>query len=241
MTPRHTMTAGLFALAAGLMLAGPAAATDDPAELSKANQVLYTTHHLESINEPVRLTYDFEKKGSLEDTFKDTVEVTVTKVRDTGRKDLSFRFLSGEHYVEFEPQHNFFGNPVFMLFLERDVREMDRLTGGSALYFRSRIRHALAGKAKVEPVIFTFRGKEYEGTEISVQPYRDAELIDRFPRFEKKTYRFIVSKDIPGGFYKIESMTPMGADEPPLTDDVLTFRDMTDALGQKEERAEVSE
>ena len=31
-----------------------------------------------------------------------------------------------------------------MLFFERDARDMQRLTGGNALFFRSRIRHTIA-------------------------------------------------------------------------------------------------
>ena len=42
------------------------------------------------------------------------------------------------------------GNPVLLYFLERDIREMERLTGGKSGYFRKAIRLALARSASVE-------------------------------------------------------------------------------------------
>lgn len=232
------MRATLKFLAAGLMaagvvaLAGPAAATSDPNDLSPANQVLFTTNHLASITEPAKLTYDFEKKGSLEKGFTDEVEAEVTDSATPGRKDIRFRFLTGKNYMEFPPYLSVKGNPVAILFLERDVQQMQRLTGGNALYFRGRILNALAGSAEVKPVTFTYDGKSYDGREIRIEPYLHVDLIDRFPNYEHKVYTFILSKDIPGGFYRVSAMTPGPSPDAPLTDESITFHGVT-KLGTK--------
>ena len=129
--------------------------------------------------------------------------------------------------MEFPPYRSVKGNPVPILFLERDVQQMERLTGGSALYFRGRILNALAGSAEVKPVTFTYDGKSYEGREIRIEPYLHVDLIDRFPRFEHKLYTFVVSKDIPGGFYRVSAMTPGSSPDAPLTEESITFHGMT--------------
>ncbi|MGB8274653.1 MAG: hypothetical protein WCF16_05210 [Alphaproteobacteria bacterium] len=202
---------------------GPAFATMNPADLSPANQAIFTTNHLKLITEPTTLTYDFEKKGTMEEGFSDTVEADVNNIQDSGKKDIAFRFLTGEHYIDFPPYPAVTGNPISVLFLERDVQDMQRLTGGNALYFRKQILNALAGTAEVKPVTFTHDGREYKGTEIRVQPYVHADLVDRFPRFEYKVYVFVLSDEIPGGYYKVSAMTPGPSEDAPLTYEAVTF------------------
>jgi hypothetical protein len=103
---------------------------------------------------------------------------------------------------------------------------MQRLTGGNALYFRTTILNALAGSAEVKAVTFTHDGHTYQGTEVRIEPYLHAELIDRFPRFEHKIYTFVLSKDIPGGFYRVSATTPGPTGEEPLAEESITFHDM---------------
>lgn len=236
------MKAGILAAAlttaAGVLAgAGHAAAQDVSVEefakeLSVANRALYTTNHLESITEPATLIYDFERIGTLHEALKDAVEEKITEVLPSGRKNMSFHFLSGENRVRFPPQYGFNGNPIFMLFLEHDVREMQELTGGNALYFRNRIRNALAGSAQVNPTTFTFRGQTYDGTEIRIQPYVGVELAERFPRYAQRTYVFIMSDQIPGGFYRVSSITPAQPGEVALNEASVTFREIVPAGGR---------
>lgn len=226
MNIKHFVSALAIAACGSIAAMGAANATSDANELSPANRALFTTHHLASIKEPAVLIYDFAKKGSLESGFTDTVEAEVTNVEADGHKDMSFRFLTGEHHLEFRDFVNQVGNPIFMLFLERDVREMQRLTRGNALYYRVRIRNALAGSASVKPTTFDFNGKTLTGTEIRVQPFANDPLNEKYPRFAKKSYVFILSNEIPGGFYKMDASTPDPSGDQPLVDESVTFREM---------------
>ena len=45
-----------------------------------------------------------------------------------------------------------------MLFFERDARDMQRLTGGNALFFRSRIRHTIAA-TEIKDIEISFQGE----------------------------------------------------------------------------------
>lgn len=217
-----------------LMALSQANATTDPNVLSKANQALFTTDHLASIHQPSVLVYDFEKKGSLEPGFTDTVEETITKVWPNGHKDLSFHFLTGTNHIEFHDFPEFTSNPVFMLFLERDVRELQRQTHGNALYFRTLIRQGLAGAATMAPTTFDFNGVKHKGTEIRVQPYINDPTNERYPEFAKKTYIFILSDEIPGGIYKVDAITPGPTDDQPITDESVTFREIRSSSNHAE-------
>ena len=226
MNTKQIMTALAIATAGLTATAGGAAATDNPKDLSPANQALFTTDHLASIKEPAVLVYDFQRTGTYEPSFTDTVEAEITGLEPDGGKDMKFHFLSGANHVEFRDFYDFVGNPIFMLFLERDVREMGRLTHGHQLYYRTRIRNALAGSATVTPITFQFDGKKVSGTQISVMPYADDPKNVDYPRFAKKKYTFILSKEVPGGFYKIDTYTPDPLSDKPLVAETLTFHDM---------------
>jgi hypothetical protein len=230
------LTTAVGVLAGACHVAAQDASVQDFAsELSVANQALYTTNHLKSITEPAILIYDFERKGTLGEALKDSVEEKITEVLPSGRKNMSFQFLSGENRVRFPPQYGFNGNPIFMLFLEHDVRELQQLTGGNALYFRNRIRNALAGSAEVNPTTFTFRGETFNGTEIRIQPFLGVELAHRFPKYAQRTYVFILSDEIPGGFYRVSSITPAKPGEVALNEESLTFREIAPVSGQGKE------
>ncbi|WP_051340834.1 hypothetical protein [Azospirillum halopraeferens] len=208
------------ALLAVVMTASGAAAF----ELTKAQALLFDTNHLRDVAGDTTLRYRFEKAGALEAGFTDSVEMTVTAVDPDGRKDLEFRFLTGERAVPFDAMHKFRGNPLIMLFLERDAREMKRLTGGSELYFRNRLRNAFAAAAaEVKPATVTWQDRSVPATEVVVRPFVAVELIERFPRFEHKEYHFILADAVPGGLYAVHAFTP-GADGP-LTDESMVLTD----------------
>ena len=215
--------------------AEPAVAGDytfDEANVSEANQLLFGTDHLESITEPVRLVYDFKRTGILGKSFDDEVFVNIKKVLPSGRKNISFRFLTGKNKIRFPSANGVKLNFVFQAFLENDVRQMQRQTGGNALFFRNRIRHALAAAAQVVDATFDFDGETHEGKNIIVKPFSkksvaivsgSEKLYSRFSKYAGKTYIFTMSDRIPGGFFQISAVTPSDDENQPLTSEVLTF------------------
>ena len=207
--------------------------------LSAANRLLFIDDNLRSVKEPLTLYYDFLHQSIYDDDYKGRVLVKVNRIRDNGRKDLSFRYLSGRHRLRFQARPDMKTNPVFMLFLESDVREMRRITGGSSLFFRSRIRQALA-TAETQPYRFRHNGKELEGHRIILQPYNDLaeeedKIASRLRQFRYKTYEFVLSDAIMGGIYRLRSSVPLPAEgedaktegkqtETLRIDDVLLYR-----------------
>ena len=57
-----------------------------------------------------------------------------------------------------------------LFFFERDARDMQRLTGGNALFFRSRIRHTIAA-TEIKDIEFEFQGNSFSGKQISFSTF----------------------------------------------------------------------
>lgn len=171
--------------------------------VSPAETLLFETDHLARTRVPVALVYDFRKVSNIEPGFTDTVELDLT--RENGRMHARLRFLSGERRRELPDIDDAHGNPVLLGFLEHDIAEMKRLTGGSTTYFRKRIRMALANAGQLGKQTINFQGKSYEGQVVRIQPYLDDPLHARFEAYVHKTYTFVLSEAVPGGVYQLST------------------------------------
>lgn len=205
------------ALIAGLLWApAPAIAEEAERPLSPAQTALFASDHLHAISTPTILRYSFAAAGGPAD-FTDSVTLGI-EPRPDGTKDVRLDFLSGERHLPFQAVNGFRGNPVLMFFLERDVLEMHKATGGSALYFRNRIREAFLDRATTRPVSVAVEGKEQSGTEVTLAPFRNDPMIARFESFREKSYRFILVDAVPGTIYQIATLMPASG-----ASDTLTF------------------
>ena len=192
-------------------------------EMSSANITLFIDEHLTEITEPSRIFYKFEKFSTLEDNYIGNVVLNIVKIDDEKRKYITFRYLKGRNKVRFPPQVGAKGNPVFMLFFERDARDMQRLTGGNALFFRSRIRHAIAA-TETKNISLSFNNEEIPAKEIYFKPFTQTKLKNRVERYKKKEFRVIISNKIPGYIYKIETFTKDEKNSNDIVRETLTFQ-----------------
>jgi hypothetical protein len=194
-------------------------------DYSAAQRAIFQTPHLANIIQPVTLRYSYQHQGTLEQAFDDIVDVIITKVMPDGGRDVSFNFLSDKHHRDFPSVEGFHGNPVIMMFLEHDVAGLSSQTGGSALYFRNRIRDAFVDRATAEEVMVPYGGKEVPATHVKLQPFLQDPLRERFEKFAEKTYEFFLAPDVPGGVYSIRVLTPGGSVDKPLEENLLRFQD----------------
>jgi hypothetical protein len=210
-----------LALAALLAVLAGLAAAPAGASVTLAETLLFQTNHLQQVRAPLTLVYDFHKAGSLEDGFDDQVRLLV----DAG-KGATVLFLSGARARRTPEIDDPQGNPVLLGFLERDIAEMHRLTGGTSSYFRKRIRLALAASAQVTPRRFTYGGRSVEGQEVMIEPYRKDPMHARFEQYTGKRYVFVLSPDVPGGIYQLRTVvpaSPAAARKAPLLAETLTL------------------
>jgi hypothetical protein len=99
-------------------------------------------------------------------------------------------------------------NPVIIYFLERDITEMQGLTGGQRRYFQQRLRLALAAGPQIETVTTDAAGKSVRARRIVVQPYLNDPNAARFAQLTAKRYTFLLADDVPGQVVLIRTDVP---------------------------------
>lgn len=202
-------------LLAGLALAGAGAARAADG-FSDAEQALFISEQLANVQPPATLRYRFVKSGSLEDGFEDAVALRLRARADRRCCLAQADFLSGPRRLALPEAEVTQGNPVLLYFLERDIREMSRLTGGQPAYFRKRIRMAVYGGAQIRTLELPYRGRGVAARQIVIAPYVDDPMRERFERLAGKRYVFTLSDAVPGGVYAISTRVDAAAGAPPL-------------------------
>lgn len=193
------------------------------ADYSPAQLALFDTPHLQNITGPATLDYAFTQREARGDSFEDSVKMTVTAVREDGRKDLKFQFLTGDRERTYDNLSGFRGNPLIMLFLQHDVGEMRRLTGGGSSYFRNRIRHAFRRRSEVSEIAVEHEGKQLQATRIVLKPFVGDPKLGGFPDIAAKWYEFVLAPQIPGGIYRIRSVAPSQTGGDPTIESSVVF------------------
>lgn len=192
--------AGWLAAAA---LALPAWAADD---FSPSEQALFMAPHLANLKPPAKLAYSYTRSGSLEAAFQDAVSVNLAKRSDGSCCKASAEFLTAERRLVLPEIEAAEANPVILFFLERDIREMSRLSKGQAAYFRKRIRMAIFKGAELSNVSVSYKGQAVAAQRISIKPYLDDPLRSRFEHLADKEYIFTLSRQVPGSVFAIRSI-----------------------------------
>lgn len=207
----------------------PPARAVEPSEFSQAERLVFTERHLTNVSVPGSLRYSFVKSGSLESGFTDEVRLDVKRAA-TGCCVVAGNFLSGEREVKLPDIAEAESNPVILYFLERDIREMERLTKGKSAYFRKRIRMTMAENASVRATKVNYNGREVAAQEVSIAPYENDPLRSRFERYAGKRYTFVLANAVPGGVYRVSTALP-GAlpSDAPVMEETLTLSAPTGA------------
>ena len=207
------------------LLFGPGTARAESSEISRAETLLFMSPHLKELQPPRRLHYAFHKSGTLEKGFSDTVDIDITTGPDGSKKGV-VRFFSGKRQIKYPEVERAEGNPVLLFYLEREIREMSRLTGGQPNHFRQRIRTALAQSAQIKDVDIRFGGRTMRAQQITISPYDSDPNRERFERLATKQYVFTICETIPGVVYEMRGVVaaPGGSStDEAVIDETLTF------------------
>jgi hypothetical protein len=184
--------------AIALTIAMGTAYAADPRQFSPAEQLLFMDDHLGGVKRSATLEYTFSKRGSLEAPIDDTARLVVGPPKPGGDRPVKVEYLSAARKLELPDIDAARGNPMILYFLEREIREMHRITGGSAAYYRKRIRMALADGGQVDTATVTVGSRRVAATTIRISPYRDDPARSRYEKFAEKSYIFTLSDEVPG-------------------------------------------
>jgi len=213
-----------IAVAALFGLSGAAHADSTP--ISAAETLLFMTPHLGEVRPPTRLHYAFKKSGTLEQGFSDTVDIDITGAPDGSKKGVP-RFFSGRHEIKYPEVEHVEENPVLLFYLDREVREMARLTGGMPNHFQKMMRTALAESAQVKDVDIRFGGRKLRAQQIAITPFDKDQYRDKYPRLAGKRYTFTMCEAVPGFVYEVRGLVPAASGSPKdaaVIDETLTLK-----------------
>jgi len=206
--------AGVAVSIAALATAQAASAQPGPAQqptapLSPAQIALFETPHLAAVHAPLSLDYAFRREEEGRPTVDDRITLEVRAVRPDGRHDVYPEFLTGERRIAYPPALGFLGNPLLMFALDRDTRELSAATGGSAAWFRTRIRQALVDQATLRETGWRTAGaaESVPATEIEIAPFQGE---PRARRYQERRYTFVLVGAVPGGIAEIRTTLPAG-------------------------------
>jgi hypothetical protein len=229
--PLHGAASGaMTALAALAVRAAPwllaalhaAAWAQAPAPMSAAERLVFVDPQLRNIEPPATLRYSFTRSGSLEPTFADDVSIELRPRAGGGCCAADGHFLSGQRELALPTIDDAQANPVILFFLEHDVRDMQRRTGGQQAHFRRRIRLALAEAAKLDDTTVRYGGRDVPAKEVRISPYLDDPNRARFSRYAGKEYVFVLAAGVPGGVAQLRTRVP-GDGAAPLIEETLTL------------------
>lgn len=198
----------------------------DVFEFSNTEEKLWMDKHLLNIDKPARLHYVFEKTGTYEEGFIDDVYLDIVQLNVDGTRDTVLNFFSAEKQqrVTEDNVSNVVGNPVIGVYLQGDVYEMSRLTGGHWKYFQRQLKLAMADSNESKETVIKFNDAEYKGEKIVLLPFENISNKHRLKEFSDKRYEFIMSDDIPGKLYQIKTViTDQENPDHVLVEEVLTL------------------
>ena len=220
------------ALVWALSSPAPAAAAND---FSAAEQAIFIDNQMAALRPPANLRYAYRKTGSLEEPFDDNVDVVLVAQPDGSCCAASAKFFSGARQVPQPEVEGVQGNPAIFYFLERDIKEMERLTKGKANYFRKRIRMAVYQSAVIRDITLPYRGQNVAVREISISPYLDDPNRSRYEKLANKNYVFLMAKAVPGGLYGIRTRIEAGsATQPPLMAEEMLLQGIEPAPARRQ-------
>ncbi|MBQ0960661.1 hypothetical protein KAK06_17025 [Ideonella sp. 4Y11] len=200
------------------------ASTEGKKDFSPSERLLLMSDQLKGLKAGTTLTYRYLHKGEGDDPFEDSARVRLAKRPDGSCCSASGDFLSGARKLQLPEVQKPVGNPVLLYFLERDIRQMNKITKGSVNYFRKRIRMALYEAGTVRDVQASYQGKPVAAREIILTPFVNDPNEARFPLYVQRSYRFVLSEAVPGQVLSLQTLTPgPRPDSTPLTDDQLTL------------------
>jgi hypothetical protein len=184
-------------------VASYAAASPGSDDITPAERLIFTTDHLHGVAAQTELDYAVVNSEQ-PSRSADVVKVLVLSP-DNAKGDAQVSDHSGSVPL---PTGGLQCNPVIIYFLERDIAEMQGLTGGQRRYFQQRLRLALAAGPRIETVTSDAGGKSVSARRIVVQPYLNDPNAERFAQYTAKRYTFLLADDVPGQVLLIRTDVP---------------------------------
>ena len=188
--------------------------------------LFFGTPYLNSVQPGTKIAYDYKHVASEEklgQSFDEKLELNVTAPpEDASKRVAAVDIWRGDRHNEAGPFPTMNGNPVSLVLLERDVKEMAQLSKGSPFYIRNRVRDTIAN-GTVEAATFDYAGKPVEGWKLTMVPFANDPNKDKLQELAGRRYEFLFSDAVPGGIYAIRVVTPKADGKSNIIETSLTL------------------
>jgi len=182
-------------------------------ELTPAQQLIYDAPHLANTEAGQTLVYGYSSQFTAEPAHTDQIKLSIKNAVGDDKRDVSLQFLSGENRMPLPDFDGFRGNPVIIGMLEHVAQSIGNETGGGVLYFRNRIRDALAAETtKIQDTTVTWNDSQLMAKKVVLEPFSADPYLAEKPEYRHTTISILMSEDVPGGVLRI-SVKSETADE----------------------------
>ncbi len=173
-------------------------------QLTAAQALIYDTGHLGNTLEGNVIKYHYAAMDSAGEEVTDIATLTITKALPEGRRDVELDFLTDSRHLSFPAFPAYRGNPVIIAMFEHVAQTMGAATGGGTLYFRNRIRDALADKRIiVESGTAQYAEQKIETSNVSFSPFTDDTNLDKSSVLRNSLFTVQFSDSVPAGVVAI--------------------------------------
>lgn len=210
-------------LLALLAFAGPIAA-------GEAQDRLFALGALDAVATGDRLLFDHVRSGAavrppaLAPVEEGIVEVALRPSERGEGREAVVSLHDGAAARTLDPIDAAAGHPLMMVFMETSVRSMAAATGGSPFYIRNRMRDALRSQDQGAPVEIEVGGQAVAGTRYDFFPFAGDPNAARMGAFSGLRIAFVVSKEIPGGLARLETLAGPEDGGAAALRETMTFR-----------------
>jgi len=203
-TPRRVSRPGarrfLFALA--LSCCATAFAFD---QLAPAQALVYQTRHLANTGTGDELAYRYTRQEADLPQVQDRATLDIVMAHDDDRRDVHVDFLTGERHLTLPDFQGWRGNPILLAMLEHVAQELSVGAGGGALYFRNRIRDAMAGDGAVlDSVSAAWQGEQVAATRLHFRPFEGDAYLGARRGYAGTEFELVFSDAVPGGVLSVQ-------------------------------------
>lgn len=176
-------------------------------KLNEAQTWVYDRGHLANTEQGQILKYRLVGEGAGDNQvqmIEDQASVSVKATHSDGRRDVEIDFLSEERHIALPPFSGYRGNPIIIAMLEHIAQSMSARSGGGALYFRNRIRDALASEnVKLQKQNTSYNNTDILATVLTFHPFMDDQHLAEDDILRQVSIDIELSDDIPGGVVSI--------------------------------------
>lgn len=173
-------------------------------QLSAAQALIYETGHLGNTLEGDVIKYRYEAMETSGDDVTDIATLTIDKSLAEGRRDVVLDFLTDSRHLTLPVFSGYRGNPVIIAMFEHIAQTMGAETGGGALYFRNRIRDALADTSlTVETGTTQYAEHKVATSSVSFSPFTNDTYLDKSSVLRDILFTVRFSDTVPAGVVEI--------------------------------------